>query len=200
MGLFDDLTNFLETRLEEFLRNNPHLELQALEEQLEQQEADAMGLLADLHRQEKRLKDDILGTAKEVQLWHERIEKAKRAARLDLLGPAQEREAALLRQGNLLWGQMQGVKERTKRTQELVVQIQTRRKEVRSKIAAAQAAPQAAQAGATRPATHAESSSETVGWTQSASHRSGSNDQLDEKFRRWELEEELEELKKEIRP
>ncbi len=192
MGLFDDLNNFLETRLEEFLRNNPHLELQALEEQLEQQEADAMGLLADLQRQEKRLRDDILSTAKEVQLWHERIEKAKQAERTDLVGPAQEREAALLRQGNLLWGQMQGVKERMKRSQELVLQIQARRKEVQTKIIAAQAARAAASTSA--------NTSETNGWTQSASHRSGSNDQLDEKFRRWELEKELEELKKEIIP
>lgn len=192
MGLFDDLTNFLETRLEEFLRNNPHLELQALEEQLEQQEADAMGLLADLQRQEKRLRDDILGTAKEVQLWHERIEKAKQADRTDLVGPAQEREAALLRQGNLLWGQMQGAKERMKRSQELVLQIQARRKEVQVKIVDAQAARAAASTSAT--------TSETTGWTQSASHRSGSDDQLDEKFRRWELEKELEELKKEIIP
>ncbi len=192
MGLFDDLNNFLETRLEEFLRNNPHLELQALEEQLEQQEADAMGLLADLQRQEKRLRDDILSTAKEVQLWHERIEKAKQADRTDLVGPAQEREAALLRQGNLLWGQMQGVKERMKRSQELVLQIQARRKEVQAKIVAAQAARAAASSSATN--------SETTGWTQSASHRSGSDDQLDEKFRRWELEKELEELKKEIIP
>ena len=192
MGLFDDLTNFLETRLEEFLRNNPHLELQALEEQLEQQEADAMGLLADLQRQEKRLRDDILSTAKEVQLWHERIEKAKQADRTDLVWPAQEREAALLRQGNLLWGQMQGVKERMKRSQELVLQIQARRKEVQAKIVAAQAARAAASTSST--------TSETTGWTQSASHRSGSDDQLDEKFRRWELEKELEELKKEIIP
>jgi uncharacterized protein (TIGR04376 family) len=192
MGLFDDLTNFLETRLEEFLRNNPHLELQALEEQLEQQESDAMGLLADLQRQEKRLKDNILGTAKEVQLWHERIEKARRAQRHDLLEPAQEREAALLRQGNLLWGQMQGVKERMKRSQELVLQIQARRKEVQVKTVAAQAARASSQSET--------STSETMGWSQSASQRAGSNDQLDEKFRRWELEEELEVLKKEIRP
>lgn len=192
MGLFDDLTNFLETRLEEFLRNNPHLELQALEEQLEQQESDAMGLLADLQRQEKRLKDNILSTAKEVQLWHERIEKAKRAQRHDLLEPAQEREAALLRQGNLLWGQMQGVKERMKRSQELVLQIQARRKEVQVKTVAAQAARASSQSTA--------STSETMGWTQSASQRAGGDDQLDEKFRRWELEEELEVLKKEIRP
>ena len=34
MGLFDDLSRFLENRLEEFLRNNPHLELEALLEQL----------------------------------------------------------------------------------------------------------------------------------------------------------------------
>ena len=30
MGVFDDVSRFLEDRLEEFLKNNPHLELQAL--------------------------------------------------------------------------------------------------------------------------------------------------------------------------
>ncbi len=195
MGLFDDLSRFLEMRLEEFLRNNPHLELQALEEQLQQQESDAIGLLADLQRQERQLKDNILGTAKEVQLWHERIEKAKRANRQDLLEPAQEREAALLRQGNMLWGQMQGVKERIERTKDLVKQIQVRRQEVRAKVMAAQAERTAAQAQQSTQNTW-----ETTGWNQSVSQRSSAGDDLEEKFRRWELEEEIEQLKREIRP
>ncbi|MEY3222150.1 MAG: hypothetical protein RLZZ203_1006, partial [Cyanobacteriota bacterium] len=48
MSLFDDLSRFLESRLEEFLRNNPHLELQALLEQLREQEEDTLKLVADL--------------------------------------------------------------------------------------------------------------------------------------------------------
>ena len=47
MSLFDDFSRFLETRLEEFLRNNPHLELQALLEQLREQEQDALKLIAE---------------------------------------------------------------------------------------------------------------------------------------------------------
>ena len=38
MGLFEDFSKLLETKLEEFLRSNPHLELQAIEEQLKEQE------------------------------------------------------------------------------------------------------------------------------------------------------------------
>lgn len=78
MGLFDDFNRFLETRLEEFLRNNPHLELQALEEQLREQEEDALRLIADLNLQEQKLQDEILSTAQEVQRWHIRIERQKR--------------------------------------------------------------------------------------------------------------------------
>ena len=55
MGLFDDFSQFLENRLEEFLQNNPHLELQALEEQLHQQEEDTLRLIIQLQRQEKKL-------------------------------------------------------------------------------------------------------------------------------------------------
>lgn len=191
MSLFDDLSQILEQRLEEFLRNNPHLELQALEEQLQQQEADAIGLMADLQRQERQLKDNILSTAKEVQLWHERIGKAEKADRQDLVQPAKEREAALLRQGNMLWGQLQGVKERLERTKDLVKQIQIRRKEVRVKVAAAQAE---------QTASRNRNTWETTGWNQSVSQRPSPGDDLDEKFRKWELEEEIEQLKREIRP
>ncbi|HEY9748351.1 MAG TPA: TIGR04376 family protein, partial [Allocoleopsis sp.] len=71
MGLFEDFSRFLETRLEEFLRNNPHLELQALEEQLREQEEEALRLMADLRLKEKQAQDNILATAQEIQRWHE---------------------------------------------------------------------------------------------------------------------------------
>lgn len=110
MGLFEDLSRFLENRLDEFLKANPHLELMALEEQLRGQEEDAINLLGTLKRRQQQLEDSILETAQEIQRWHERIRKAQAANREDLAQPAQAREAALLREGNHLWGQMQGVK------------------------------------------------------------------------------------------
>jgi uncharacterized protein (TIGR04376 family) len=70
MGLFEDFSKFLETRLEEFLRNNPHLELQALEEKLREQEAETIRLIADLRIREKKLEGEILATAQEIQRWH----------------------------------------------------------------------------------------------------------------------------------
>ena len=148
MGLFEDFSRFLETRLEEFLRNNPHLELQAIDEQLREQEADTLRLIADLQRQEKNTEASILSTAQEVQRWHVRIEKAKTAQRWDLVKPAEEREAALLREGNQLWGQMTGIKDRIQQTKELYKRIQTRRKEVKAKLQEVEAAraAQAAQA------------------------------------------------------
>ncbi|MGL4503833.1 MAG: TIGR04376 family protein, partial [Planktothrix sp.] len=47
MGLFEDFSRFFETRLDEFLKDNPHLELQALEEQLREQEEDTLRLIAE---------------------------------------------------------------------------------------------------------------------------------------------------------
>ena len=133
MGLFDDFSQFLENRLEEFLQNNPHLELQALEEQLRQQEEDTLRLIIQLQRQEKKLEQDILSTAQEVKRWHNRIEKAQTANRLDLVQAAQEREASFLRQGNQQWGQMQGCKKRIEQAKGLYHQIKQRCKEVRAK-------------------------------------------------------------------
>lgn len=190
MGLFEDFSRFLETRLEEFLRSNPHLELQALEEQLRQQEEDTLRLLADLQRQEKGLKDQILSAAQDIQRWHLRAEKAKAAGREDLARAAQEREAALLRQGNQLWGQMQGVKARFEKTKELYKQIQTRRKEVRAKAAEVAAA----KASAKKP----ENSWETAGWNKTSYGNIGGADSLEETFKRWEADEDLEQLKRKM--
>jgi uncharacterized protein (TIGR04376 family) len=187
VGLFDDLNRFLENRLEEFLRNNPHLELEALLEQLRSQEEDTLKLIADLQLQEKRSQEDILSTAQEIQKWHIRVEKAKAAGREDLVSAAQAREAALLREGNQRWGQMQGVKERITQAKALLQKIQIRRQEVQTKAAEAQK---------TRAQTQAQQRIETAGWGNQSSSYSRTFDDLEEKFRRWETEDELQRIKR----
>ncbi|MEN8447266.1 MAG: TIGR04376 family protein [Cyanobacteria bacterium J06555_13] len=186
MSLFDDLSRFLETRLDEFLRANPHLELRALEDQLRGQEEDSMRLLGDLNRRSKQLEDSILETAKDIQQWHQRVAKAKAAKRQDLVGPAQEREAALLRQGNHLWGQLKGVKERIEQTKELHQQVKVKRQEVKTKIAQAAAIPKTSTDWG------------TTGWNKSTYSANSAYDPLDESFRQWEAEEELNELKRKM--
>lgn len=186
MGLFDDLSQFLENRLEEFLRNNPHLELEALLEQLREQEEDSLRLIADLQMQEKRSQDEILTTAQEIQRWHVRVDKAKAAGRLDLAQAAQEREAALLREGNQRWGQMQGIKERITQAKELLRRVQQRRQEVQTKAAEAQAS---------RTAYQAQDRFETTGWSQSRNFSANADD-LEATFRRWETQDELEQMKR----
>lgn len=181
MGLFDDLNLFLEARLEEFLRNNPQLELQALEEQLREQAAETSRLITDLQAQEKQLQTEILNTAQEIQRWHTRIEKAQAAGRQDLTQAAREREAALLRQGNQRWGQMQALKEQIKQTQALQGQIRVRQQEVQEKVQAETARPTPTVEGQT-----------VNGWN----YPDSDPDRLEEKFRRWEMDEELEELKR----
>lgn len=189
MGLFDDLSRFLENRLEEFLRSNPHLELEALLEQLREQEEDTLKLIADLQLQEKRSQDEILSTAQEIQRWHIRVQKAKNAGREDLAAKAQEREAALLRQGNQQWGQMQGVKERVTQAQDLLKKVQQRRQEVQAKAAEAQSA---------RAQAQAQQRVESAGWSNQSRGYSSGNDPLEETFRRWETEAELEEMKRKM--
>ncbi|MEA5534336.1 TIGR04376 family protein [Crocosphaera sp. XPORK-15E] len=187
MSLFDDFSQFLETRLEEFLRNNPHLELQALLEQLREQEQQAIKLILDKETQKKRLESEILTLAEEIQTWHKRIAKAKAANRLDLAQPAQEREAALLRQGNQLWGQMEGAKQQIAQTQTLLSQIRQRKQEVQT---------QATQAKTSQ----ASPNSDTTGWNQGMNYQTyrNANDPLEAEFKRWELDDELEQLKRNL--
>jgi uncharacterized protein (TIGR04376 family) len=186
MGLFEDLSRFLETRLDEFLKANPHLELWGLEDQLRGQEQDAIRLLGDLKRREKQLEDSILATAQDIQRWHERITKAQAANRLDLAKVAEEREAALLRQGNQYWGQMKGIKEQIEQTRTLQKEIHDRRRELKAKIAETQAQ---------RTAT-----SWDTGWARPPVDGFGKDpmDPVEESFQRWETEQELEELKRQM--
>jgi uncharacterized protein (TIGR04376 family) len=191
MGLFDDFSRFLETKLEEFMRSNPHLELQAIEEQLKEQEDDTLRLILQIQKQEKQLQDEILSTAQEIQRWNDRVNKAKAAQRLDLAQAAQERQAALLRQGNQKWGQMQGCKERIEKAKELYRQIQVRRKEVQAKAAEAAASVNA------KANTKKEQSWDTKGWNQSTNYANfKAADPLEEQFQRWEADEELARMKR----
>jgi uncharacterized protein (TIGR04376 family) len=191
MGLFEDLSRFLETRLDEFLKAHPHLELMGLEDQLRGQEQETIALLGDLKRREKQVEDSILATAQEIQRWHGRLAKAQAANRSDLARLAEEREAALLRQGNQYWGQMKGVKTQIQKTRLLQQQIHERRRELKAKIAQSQAE-RAAQR------TAGPSSSWDAGWNKSPFDVFERNplDPTEEAFQRWETDQELEDLKR----
>jgi len=191
MGLFEDLSRFLETRLDEFLKAHPHLELMGIEDQLRGQEQETIALLGDLKRREQQLEDSILATAQEIQRWHGRIAKAKAANRADLARLAEEREAALLRQGNQYWGQMKGVKDQIQKTRVLQQQIHERRRELKAKIAQVQAE-RAAQR------TAGQSTSWDTGWNKSPTDVFGRDplDPVEEAFQRWETDQELEDLKR----
>ena len=191
MGLFDDVNRFFEDRLDEFLRNNPHLELQALEEQLREQEQDTQRLITQLQLEEKNLQEQIIKLGSEIKVWHGRIEKAKAAGRLDLAQAAQEREASLLRQGNQLWGHMEGAKKRLLQAKELLVQFQQKRQQVQAK---------AAQVKAAQNTTKTKSSSETSGWNQAQNYAkfNASLDPLEQQFQDLETNEELEKMKRDL--
>ncbi len=184
MGLFDDINRFLEERLDEFLRNNPHLELQAIEDKLREQEQDTQKLISQLKQKETSLQQEIIAIAEKIQTWHGRVSKAQRAGRQDLAEAAKEREAALLRQGNQVWGQMEGTKQRILQAQQLLQQVQQRRQEVKAKFAQQVAGDRY--------------NSYTTGWEKPFSTTSSSNsfDPVEAEFQQWELDDELEQMKR----
>ncbi|WP_017327964.1 TIGR04376 family protein [Synechococcus sp. PCC 7336] len=187
MNPIDDLIRFLELRLEEFLRAHPELELQALEEQLRQQEADTTRAIAQSRAEQQRLQDSILATAREIKRWHERVTQAEAANRPDLAQGARQREADLLSQGNQFWGQMTGVKERIQQMEKLLQQAQLRRQEVEQKLRAMQREQAERQT--------ASASAQTFSWS-GWSQPSSDWDELETKFRDLETDLELEELKR----
>jgi uncharacterized protein (TIGR04376 family) len=197
MGLFDDVSQFLESRIDEFLKNNPHLELQALDEKLREQEVETMRLIADLKTRQTSVEQQIITTAAEIKRWHERIDKAKAAGRKDLVEPAQAHEAQLLRQGNQHWGHMEVLRDRINQTQTVQQKIQQQRQELKAKIATAKAAQtQAAQTQA-QSKTAAQSAWNTAWSTAAAPPKA--MDPLETSFAQWEADEELQQMKRNMR-
>jgi len=193
MGLIEDISRFLEIRLEEYIRKNPQMELQVLSEQLRQQEAEVLKIIADLERKEKQFQDQILAIAEDIKLWHTRSNKAKESGRQDLANAANEREASLLKQGNQVWGQMELMKQRLAQTVELHTQITERIKEVQIKIN------QAAQAAKSRPEYTTEPKS-TFSWENiNPPPNRDADDPLEAQFQKWEMDEEIDRLKRKMK-
>ncbi|TVQ51304.1 MAG: TIGR04376 family protein [Spirulina sp. DLM2.Bin59] len=188
MSLFNDVSQFLEAQLDDFLRQNPQLALQVLEDQLREQEAETRRLILKLQQQEEQLQGDILAIAEDIRLWHHRITKAEAAGRQDLVTPAREREAALLRQGNQRWGQLQSTQENRQQSEVLLQKTLTKRQELAKKIAAAKA--NQTQAPTPPPS----------GWHNAERYRRhpDSVDVVDSQFREWELEDELKQMRKDL--
>ena len=189
MSVFDDMNRFLEERLEAFLRAHPHLELQVLEDKLQEQALEAARSLQQLQAQEEKQQQAILATAEDIQRWHERSKKAEQANRNDLVTAAQEREATLLRQGNQQWGHLEVIKERIQQLQSLQKKIALRQEEVKTKRRTMQDQQQAA-----APSQQQQTASRM--WSQPSF--SDAPDPLEEQFRRWEMDEELEQLKRKM--
>jgi uncharacterized protein (TIGR04376 family) len=116
------------------------------------------------------------------------VAKAQAAGRQELATAAQERVDTLLREGNQLWGKMQGIKERTAQTTKLIDTIKVRRQELKVKAAEVQAAARVTSNAWERP---------VESWRSETSRRDPS-DPLEAQFLRWEAEEELAEMKKKL--
>ncbi|MBE9029873.1 TIGR04376 family protein [filamentous cyanobacterium LEGE 11480] len=201
MGLFDDVSQFLENRIDEFLKNNPHLELQALDEKLREQEVETMRLVGDLKARQTIVEQDIMKTAQEIKRWNGRISKAKAAGRQDLVEPAQAHEAMLLRQGNQHWGQMELLRDRITQTQTVQKKIHQQRQELQVKIEQAKAARAAAAAQTAAQTANSASSQPQSAWsgTWSTAATPRSMDPLESEFAKWEADEELEQLKRNMK-
>jgi hypothetical protein len=84
---------------------------------------------------------------------------------------------------------MQGIKERIQQAKELAQKIQLRRQEVQAKATEAQAA---------RTKNQAQQKIDSNGWYNPSNNYSSNFDDLEEKFQRWETQDELEQMKRKM--
>ncbi len=188
MKFIEDIIRFLETRLEEFLRAHPEIELQALDEQLRQQEEETRRLRQESLAQKQALSEALAKLGEEIKTWHFRIEKAERANRPDLAEGARRREAELLEKGSRLFNQGKALEEKIQQLEALLPQIAQRRQEVQTKLQEVKAA-------------QAKTAAEPA-WGFSPWGKPFEEDKLEEEFRRLEMrlevEKELHDMKKKV--
>ncbi|MGQ9866685.1 MAG: TIGR04376 family protein [Pseudanabaenaceae cyanobacterium] len=189
MGLFDEIGRFLETQLEDYIRANPQLELWALEDRLRAQEAEVGQLIGELQAREQKFQSQILTLAEEVKVWHRRVQATQAAGRADLAAAAREREASLLKEGNIVWAQMDLVKKHLAQALEMQGQVKQRRQEVLAKIAA-----QGKQSG---PASPFAAFGRGDGPGQGTAPAEPADD-LERRFQQWEMDEEVARLKRQM--
>lgn len=185
MSLFDDVSRFLEERLNEFLRNHPDLEAKALLEQLKEQERDTLKLIIKLEAQEREIQQQILSVAQDIQIWHARVKKAQSLGETELAQKATEREASLLHKGNALWGQMEGIKKQIVKARELLKQTEQQKQQVQQKVDSFTNIPEP-------------DSATTRGWNQTTTYTSKDADPLEQAFSKWETDQELEAMKRNL--
>ena len=189
MGLFEDFSNFLESRLDDFLQSNPQLNLSFLEKEVKQEIRDNESLVRKLEFEQKNLEKKVVSLGKEVSRWYDRIEKAKQGGRLDLASAAEEKLASLLQQGNSTWHKMQTVKEKLVETKKLLVNLYKKQKDI-----------QLAKQEINEVKNNYKNTDNTYNYRQS-NYSSSSNysnskyDDLEAQFQKWEVEEELRNMK-----
>jgi uncharacterized protein (TIGR04376 family) len=186
MGIFEDFTNFLESRLEEFLQSNPHLNLTIIAQELNTQKQDTVKLISRLELELKKIENDILNLGKEIQTWYDRIEKAKLAGRLDLAQEAENRQSLLLNKGNLLWEEMEKNKQKIIENKKILISLETKQQEVNLKIAQLKAQEKN------------KFNSQTIN-NKSSYSSYNSQDDLETKFHQWEIEQELQQMKNNLK-
>jgi uncharacterized protein (TIGR04376 family) len=182
MGLFEDFTNFLESRLDEFLQSNPELNLTILEQEVKQQKKDTIKLINSLDSQQKILENKIVSLGKEISIWYSRINKAKTAGRLDLAQAAEQKQDSLLQEGNIVWQKMEDVKQKSAEAKRLLITLEEKEREINLKMEQVKKANQ----------NYSSSHSFDHRYTYSA------NDDLEAKFQEWEVEQELQKMKKNL--
>ncbi|XFA72138.1 TIGR04376 family protein [Thermosynechococcaceae cyanobacterium Okahandja] len=173
MTFFRDLNNFLEQRLEDFIRANPQLELNLLLMEIEDQERQTQDLYRQLQQEVQECEQHILQLVTDIRRWRDRIQTATAAGRPDLVTLAQQREAQLRQRGQQLWTQRLNALKQQSATQELLAKIRDRRQELQRRVPRASTPP---------PPPPSPTPSAT--------------DPLEAEFRRLELQIALEELKR----
>ena len=179
MCLFEDFSNFLESRLDEFLKSNPQLNLSFLQQEVKQQKKDTILLIKNLNSQQKILETKIINLGQEVSTWHSRIEKARQAGRIDLAEGAEKRQASLLQEGNLTWKEMETVKQKNIEAKKLLINLEEKEREINLKV---------------EQLKKTEQKSSSFNYSKTGYSSKVDND-LEAKFQQWEIEAELENLK-----
>lgn len=182
MGIFDDFLNFLESSIDEFLQKNPELNLSLLAQEIKQEKRDTLQLISQLEAQEKQVESQILATADDIKKWADREEKARNLQRYDLAEEAADVKNKLLEKGRYLWDEMTKLREKIAENKKKLISLEDRERDVNLNL----------------EKLRRKNAGQGEGYCD-RKYEDKSYYDLEQKFRNWEIEMELEEMKKKMR-
>lgn len=194
----DDLEAQLEAQLDRFLRDNPQQQALLEEQHRRERQARLLSQRLTLQQQAQEQRQGLLSLAGEIRQWQERVERARSAGADDLAARAEAHIAELMEQGRQRWSSLGELGQRFQAVEQELNQLTGAGSAPAGRASSARSGPASGPRGDTSGPSRSGSSSDGSTGSRGPTSPAGPPPaiDLDTAWRRFEAQQELDELRR----